>query len=373
MHLTRSDKPLITVAVCVLQRSSRSGLPALDHPAAAAAAGALPKVALLFLTRGPMPMEPIWRCFLGDGAAWQRLFSLYAHPPPAFSYPAASLFAGREVAGRVEVAWGQHSVVEAERRLLQAALGDPQNQWFVLLSEDAVPLYSAAQAYAQLASERRSRVDACANASDPGDAQRRAVNRWQPAMAAAGLPRGGWRKSSQWVMLIRAHAELLAAERRVNEAFAAECWATPEGVQPVERFCVSDEHYIPSLLAVRGLEGECACDGASTHVAWPGPYFHPKKYGAEDASERTLREELRHGGECDWSSLEAGARRAVEELAAGRAAGEGGGAAGALRAAGVRPMPPRCPLFARKMAPEAAGSWARVLEPVLAAGRRKKE
>lgn len=114
----------------------------------------------MFLTRGPMPLEPIWADFLaaagtavqaghaadgsngnsssiggggspaagregGSGAGtrgawtpewpqrapWETLFSLYAHPPPGFAYPNSSLFAGREVEGRAEVEWGQHSVV----------------------------------------------------------------------------------------------------------------------------------------------------------------------------------------------------------------------------------------------------------------------
>lgn len=95
----------------------------------------LPLVALLFLTRGNMPLEQVWHAFLsaaaaattnasvGSGSAaaaaassapqttWRSLFSIYTHPPPGFAYPPGSLFAGSEVEGRVEVQWGQHSVV----------------------------------------------------------------------------------------------------------------------------------------------------------------------------------------------------------------------------------------------------------------------
>lgn len=41
----------------------------------------------------------------------------------------------------IHMAWGQHSLVEAERALLSAALNDPLNEKFVLVPEDAIPLY----------------------------------------------------------------------------------------------------------------------------------------------------------------------------------------------------------------------------------------
>ncbi len=56
----------------------------------------------------------------------------------------------------------------AEVLLVQAALGDPLNQRFVLLSESCIPLYPAATVYAQLMSEGRSRVNTCP-AGDPKD------------------------------------------------------------------------------------------------------------------------------------------------------------------------------------------------------------
>ena len=93
--------------------------------AASSAPQPLPKVALLFLTRGDLPHEPAWRAFLDTASAavqqaappgvgpadWRQLFSLYTHPPPNHTHPAGSLFAGREVPGRVPVQWAGHSMV----------------------------------------------------------------------------------------------------------------------------------------------------------------------------------------------------------------------------------------------------------------------
>ena len=46
----------------------------------------------------------------------------------------------------------------------------------------------------------------------------------------------------------RRHAALVAADERLNKMFAAHCWSV--GMEA--KYCVSDEHYIPTLLATLG-------------------------------------------------------------------------------------------------------------------------
>ena len=63
-----------------------------------------------------------------------------------------------------QVRWGEHSMVEALRALLRAALRDPTNQRFQLLCEHTLPLQSPLLVYQQLMGEPRSRVNACSQA-----------------------------------------------------------------------------------------------------------------------------------------------------------------------------------------------------------------
>ena len=65
---------------------------------------------------------------------------------------------------------------EAERRLLRAALQDPRNQRFVLLSESCAPLYPPHVIYLQLLGEARSRLNACL---EPG----KLADRWAGGLA----------------------------------------------------------------------------------------------------------------------------------------------------------------------------------------------
>jgi hypothetical protein len=61
-----------------------------------------PKVAFMFLTRGPLPLAPLWdRFFAGAGDA--GLFSVYVHATPGYrpDFPPASPFYRRLVPSQV--------------------------------------------------------------------------------------------------------------------------------------------------------------------------------------------------------------------------------------------------------------------------------
>ena len=82
-----------------------------------------------------------------------------------------------------------------------------------------------------------------------------------------------WRKSSQWSILNREHADLIASEQHVMELFRRHC--TTVWNEWRQHICVSDEHAVPSILASYGLENQTDCLGEGHHVEWPGGW-HPR-------------------------------------------------------------------------------------------------
>lgn len=60
----------------------------------------VPKVAFMFLTRGPLPLAPLWEKFF---KGHRGLYSIYVHTDPAFneSLPSDSVFHGRQVPSKV--------------------------------------------------------------------------------------------------------------------------------------------------------------------------------------------------------------------------------------------------------------------------------
>jgi len=356
-----------------------------------------------------MPLESIWRDFLGvdseytpskngtTSAAWQKYFSIYVHTSPGFKYPSESIFAPFAIKYPITAKWGDYTIVDAERKLIEAALEDPLNSYFILLSETHIPLYSAAVTYLQFATAQRSRIHACNNPSDDQDWIRRMTYRMTDEMnlTHSGITGDTWKKSSQWFGLIRSHAQIVARESEIYAAFKEHCNVIPNKTREGEyvRFCVSDEHYIPTMLAIKGREEECECDGHVTRVVWTGNYMHPKSFGKSEATTDTLRHELRGEEECqegrELERIAGQVLRKVDELLedVGEAIDDGNeenkekaeeekevdiselnGAeliSYAMINEDAAVMVASCPLFARKILKEAEVEWRELLKPSL--------
>jgi hypothetical protein len=294
-----------------------------------------PRVALLFISRGALPHAATWERWLASaadavpaaavaaacasqrvpracappplGRPRSRLFSIYIHAPPdadaaALAFGPGSPFRGRLLPQKERVAaeWGGFGLVEAERALLRAALADPRNLRFLLLSESDVPLRDPFTLYHQLfeVGGGRSRINACATPAgeDPGG-----QNPWRrPAALGAAAPPEAWRKSAMWWALTRKHAALAVEDGPVYQGFRAHCAGG----------CIADEHFIPTLVAVAGLEGEAECRGwGASATRWAeGGFMHPESFPPEAV-----------GGELFWA-LRGGDDAAAESRAARAAA-----------------------------------------------------
>lgn len=330
-----------------------------------------PKVALLYLTRhGLKAMEPIWTDWLlSCPIDTDLLFDIHVHISDSpQKLERTSVFYKKELPKMTTVQWGNHSMVDAERLLFAAAMENELVQTFVLLSEDSVPLYPALLIYMQLTVEPKSRINVCRDDEDT-TGNDRMDHRWVPRMADAGVTKGLWRKSSQWVSLKRDHVSIILNDIDVNKVFAEECYVAPE------RFCVSDEHYIPSLLALKDQRDRCTCDGMAMMTRWTNGAAHPNIFRAEDAKDQVITEELMDG----WNpNTKCGTVRSafLDMWADGRVSlvSHQDHEEAAWRVLlweedeGNHLMTPNCPLFARKIAQDddAVLAWKQALAPYLA-------
>ncbi|KAK9819181.1 hypothetical protein WJX81_003273 [Elliptochloris bilobata] len=277
----------------------------------------MPKVALLFLTTGALFHERSWALWFSQAADLLPLHSLLldaivgtgAAAPGAVQpgraaggegFSVESIFHGTEIAERIEVGWGSHDLVVAARHLLAAAMADPDNQRFVLLSESGVPLYPPAAVHAQLLSEERSRVNACGTGYT-------SPQRYSPHMGPELLPH--WRKSSQWFALSRAHAEHVLADQDVLATFSAFCRNAWDADAQRWRDCYSDEHYIPSLLSYLQLGHETDCMGNLVSVNWMHGGAHPRAYESEEISMELFEMLRRPDSHCEPQALLAATER----------------------------------------------------------------
>lgn len=106
-------------------------------------------------------------------------------------------------------------------------------------------------------------------------------------MLKANITQSIWRKSSQWVSLQRHHAQAVVDDTTVDAVFREECYCRmkTDGSGKWSRFCVSDEHYIPTLLALQGsdVRNETYCSNGLTYSKWGSNVPHPVEYNATDA------------------------------------------------------------------------------------------
>lgn len=147
-------------------------------------------------------------------------------------------------------------MIEAERLLLGEALKDPANNRFLLLSDSCVPLYNFTYVYDYVMASPKSFVDSFLDAKE---------NRYNPKMAPV-IQRDKWRKGSQWFALKRDHAAVIAFDADVFPFFQEHCKRRPlpefwrqqytNGDPSKQHNCIPDEHYVQTLLAIRGFEGE---------------------------------------------------------------------------------------------------------------------
>nr|GEY60116.1 glycosyl transferase, family 14 [Tanacetum cinerariifolium] len=118
----------------------------------------VPKVAFMFMTRGPLPFLKLWeRFFKGQDV---NKYSIYVHTNPGvrMNFSNSSVFYNRVIPSQ-DVRWGTVTLVDAERRLLGNALLDFSNERFVLLSESCIPIYNFPIIYNYLIGSTQSFLD----------------------------------------------------------------------------------------------------------------------------------------------------------------------------------------------------------------------
>ncbi|KAH6774413.1 Core-2/I-branching beta-1 [Perilla frutescens var. hirtella] len=286
---------VICFATFVLMESeySKIKLPSLISPPLQK-----PKIAFLFIARNRIPLDIVWDVFFKGDA--ENRFSIYVHSRPGFLLNTATtrstLFLNRQVNDSVQVDWGEASMIQAERVLIQNALMDPSNERFLFLSDSCIPLYNFSYTYDYIMSTPTSFVDSFADKKE---------SRYNPKMQPV-ISVDSWKKGSQWVVLTRKHAGIVVEDETVLSIFQLHCKTRPlpefwrdrplPADASAEHNCIPDEHYVQTLLTLRGLEGEIT-RRSLTHSSWDlsssrDPKrrgWHPVTYKLADATPNLIQ------------------------------------------------------------------------------------
>ncbi|KAG7578128.1 Glycosyl transferase family 14 [Arabidopsis thaliana x Arabidopsis arenosa] len=239
----------------------------------------VPKMAFMFLTKGPLPFSPLWeRFFKGH----EGFYSIYVHALPDYrsDFPSSSVFYRRQIPSQ-HVAWGEMSMCDAERRLLANALLDISNEWFVLLSEACIPIRGFNFVYRYVS---RSRYSFMGSVDEDGPYGR---GRYSYAMGPE-VSLSEWRKGSQWFEINRALAVEIVEDMVYYHKFKEFC-------RPP---CYVDEHYFPTMLSIG--YSDLLANRTLTWTDWSRGGAHPATFGKADITERFLKK-LSRGQACFYN------------------------------------------------------------------------
>uniref|UniRef100_A0A7N0V0D5 Core-2/I-branching beta-1,6-N-acetylglucosaminyltransferase family protein n=1 Tax=Kalanchoe fedtschenkoi TaxID=63787 RepID=A0A7N0V0D5_KALFE len=245
----------------------------------------VPKIAFMFLTKGPLPLAPLWeRFFKGH----EDRYSIYIHSTPSYQphYSPESVFYRRQIPSQV-TEWGKMSMCDAERRLLANALLDISNEWFVLVSESCIPIFNFQFIYHYL---RRSRYSFVGAFDDPGPYGRGRYN--QNMAPEVNITQ--WRKGSQWFEVDRRAAVRIVEDTKYYPKFLEFC-------KPA---CYVDEHYFPTMLSIE--TPSVLANRSVTWVDWSRGGAHPATFGRADITEEFFKR-IREKKGCTYNDHNASA------------------------------------------------------------------
>ncbi|XP_044489002.1 glycosyltransferase BC10-like [Mangifera indica] len=241
----------------------------------------VPKVAFLFLSKGGLPLAPLWEKFF---KGYQGLYSVYLHTSPEFNQeaPPSSVFYKRRIPSK-PAEWGRSTMIDAERRLLANALLDFSNERFVLLSEACIPLFNFTTIYNYLVNSTQSFQGSF---DDPSKVGRGRYNKlMHPTVLLSD-----WRKGSQWFEIHRKVAVKIVSDSTYYPVFRDHC-------KPP---CYSDEHYFVTL--VTKICPELNSNRSVTWVDWSRGGSHPATFVKNEVSE-TFLNQIRHGFNCTYNGF----------------------------------------------------------------------
>ena len=154
------------------------------------------KIAFCFLVYTTVFHEQIWKSFFSQDT--EQTHNIYAHIKTTNNKTAP--FLKRNRVNSVKTGWCEEGLVNAWIKMLQAALKDKDNKYFVILSDACIPLFKYPEVYKQITRSQKSRINIDSNI---------VVKDWT-----------GLYYADQWVLLNRKCAELLVEMKTTSQGRA---------------------------------------------------------------------------------------------------------------------------------------------------------
>ncbi|KAG2334279.1 hypothetical protein Bca52824_005459 [Brassica carinata] len=238
----------------------------------------VPKIAFMFLTKGPLPLASLWERFL---KGHEGLYSVYVHPDPSYTakFPADSVFYKRQIPSQV-AEWGRMTMCNAEAASRQRAVRHLQR----MVCSRLRVMHPTLQLHNDLHLLKPIEHGFMGAVDDPGPFGR---GRYNENMEPE-VPITKWRKGPQWFEVDRDLAATIVEDALYYPKFREFC-------RPA---CYSDEHYFPTMLTIE--KPTALANRSVTWTDWSRGGPHPATFGEWDVTEKFF-EKIFDGTNCTYN------------------------------------------------------------------------
>jgi hypothetical protein len=178
-------------------------------------------IALCFLTYGNLSQPRVWSKFINSN------YNMYIHNKNEVT----GIFKKYCINDIVETTWGEISLIKATLNLFKEAYKNDANEYFVLLSDKCVPLYSADETYNRITELRHNIIEEEFVSIFRLDELNHRFKRMKDKQF---LNTNNFSRQSQWCLLNRETVKFFI-ENDYTDKFG-------------DKFFAPDEHYFISLL-----------------------------------------------------------------------------------------------------------------------------
>ena len=217
------------------------------------------KVAFCFLLYSKHNHPQKWVEFFKEDNYKEKSYSIYSHLKQVT--PETQPWLLDNTVSPIKTGWCEDNLVWAWVKMLKAALKDPKNKYFVLLSGECMPLYGFWDTYKKIMASKKSRIN---------------VTRESEATAETGLL-----YADQWVLLNRRHARLLVSLREsdAGKKFVMRTKKIMNGFCADELYPINWFVHKIGKTSSREFRSEFNI-GPTTYTKWDGKMPHPIKFNS---------------------------------------------------------------------------------------------
>jgi hypothetical protein len=158
--------------------------------------GKIPKIAHCFLLGETTNHLSVWEEYFKQDTFYPRSYTIYSHLKSSKKSVNTPDWIERNRIPTIPTEWCGESLVFVWMELLKEALKDQNNQYFVLLSGDCIPLYNYNETYRRITSSKKSRIN--------------------PNVNNIAYQDTGLYYADQWTILTRKHAKLLLSMKETK-------------------------------------------------------------------------------------------------------------------------------------------------------------